>query len=241
MISGTDKDRGQTTEDGRRCPHRPTAPFAASLLSARLLSFAAALLCCLALALPVRAAVNCELNQPARDVARLFPGSTGYKTAYFSFAQSGGAPLLRKVETRLGGSPALYAPLDVPYTLYEIYKGDKKIGYIHGVNQKGQFGVIECFVSLDLNGVIKAFYIQRIAGQWASKFTAPQFGRQFIDLSLKDFEQYDTVHGKGSGKVAAIRNPAPEAVTDFYGLLRAVKKNLVLMDEFIYSAARGKS
>ena len=191
-------------------------------------------------ALPAPAAVNCELNYPSRDVARLFPGSTGFKTSYFSFGQRGGAPLLRKVEARLGGAPALYAPLDVPYTLYEIYQGDKKIGYIHGVNQKGQFGVIESFVSLDLKGTIKAFYIQRIAGQWARKFTSPQFGRQFLELGLKDFQRYDTVSGKGTGKVAAIGNPAPEAATDFYGLLRAVKKNLVLMDEFVYSAEGGR-
>jgi hypothetical protein len=190
---------------------------------------------------PVPAAVNCELNYPDSDVARLFPGSTSFKKTYFSFAQPGGTPLLRKVESRLGGHPALYAPLNVPYTLYEIYKGEKKIGYIHGVNQKGQFGVLEVFVSLDMNGMIKAFYIQRMSGQWAKKFTSSKFGRQFVGLTLKDFEQYDTVCCKGSGKVAAIVNPAPEAATDFFGLLRALKKNLILMDEFFYSADKVKS
>jgi len=197
------------------------------------------LLC--ARAVPVSAAVSCELNYPASDVARLFPDSTGFKTSYFSFAKRGGAPLLRKVEARLGGLPALYAPLDVPYSIYEIYKGTKKVGYVHGVNQKGQFGVLEVFVSLDLDGTIKAFYIQRIAGQWAKKFTSPKFGRQFIGLTLKDFERYDPISGKGTGKVAAIVNPAPEAVTDFFGLLRALKKNLILMDEFFYSVEKANS
>jgi hypothetical protein len=194
----------------------------------------------LSTAVPLPAAVSCELNYPSSDVSRLFPEFTSYKTAYFSFAQRGGAPLLRKVESRLGGFPALYAPLDVPYTLYEIYRGNKHVGYIHGVNQKGQFGVLEVFVSLDMHGAIKAFYIQRMAGPWTKKFTTPAFGRQFTGLSLKDFEQYDPVRGKGSGRVAAIVNPAPEAVTDFYGLLRAVKKNLVLMDEFFYSVEKSK-
>ena len=198
----------------------------------------AVMLLFLVMSAPAFAAVNCELNNPVRDVARLFPESTNFETSYFSFASRGGDPLLRKVEARLGGSPALYAPLNVPYTLYEIYKGKKKVGYVHGVNQKGQFGVLEVFVSLDMEGKIKAFYIQRIAGQSAKKFTSPKFGKQFLGLSLKDFEQYDTVSGKGSGKVAAIENPAPEAVTDFFGLLRAVKKNLILMDEFFYSVKR---
>jgi hypothetical protein len=185
--------------------------------------------------LPALAAVSCELNNPTSDVPRLFPESTGYKTSYFSFAARGGAPLLHKVEGRLDRVPALYAPLDVPYTLYQVFQGGKKSGYVHGVNQKGQFGVLEVFVSLDLNGTIKSFYIQRMAGPWAKKFTNPRFGRQFVGVSLKDFEHYDPIAGKGTGKVAAIANPAPEAVTDFYGLLRSVKKNLVLMDEFIYA------
>ena len=192
-------------------------------------------------AVPAQAAISCELNYPASDVKRLFPESTSYKTTYFSFAKLGGDPQLRKVEARLGNVPVLYAPLDVPYTLYEIYKGDKKVGYIHGVNQKGQFGVLEVFVSLDMNGTIKAFYIQRIAGQWAKKFTSQKFGKQFVGLTLKDFDRYDPVSGKGSGKVAAISNPAPEAVTDFLGLLRAVKKNLILMDEFFYSVEKAHS
>ena len=190
--------------------------------------------------IPSSGAVNCELNYPTSDVARLFPESTSFKTDYFSFSKRGGEPLLRKIEARLGGVPALFAPLDVPYTLYVIYKGDRKVGYVHGVNQKGQFGVLEVFVSLDMNGIIKAFYIQRMAGPWARKFTSPAFGKQFMGLSLNDFEHFDPVSGKGSGKAAAIRNPAPEAVTDFLGLLRAVKKNLVLMDEFYYSTEKGK-
>jgi len=188
---------------------------------------------------PLLAAISCELNYPASDIARLFPDSNDFKTTYFSFSTRGGTPLLQKVETRLGGPPALYAPLDVPYVLYEIYKGKKKVGYVHGVNQKGQFGVLEVFVSLDMNGTIKAFYLQRIAGPWGRKFTTPKFGKQFVGLNLADFEQYDPVAAKGSGRVAAIANPAPEAKTDFLGILRALKKNLILMDEFFYSAEKG--
>jgi hypothetical protein len=187
---------------------------------------------------PAHSAVSCELNYPASDVPRLFPESTSYNKIYISIAQRGGKSLLRKIESRLSGLPALYAPLDVPYTIYEVYNGKKKVGYVHGVNQRGQYGVLEVFVSLDMNGMIKAFYIQRIAGQWAKKFNSPQFGRQFVGITLKDFTQYDTVSCKGSGRVAAIANPVPKAETDFYGLLRAVNKNLILMDEFFYSAEK---
>ncbi len=180
-------------------------------------------------------AVGCDLNDPDRDVARLFPGSSGYKTMYVSIDRKGGEPLLVKVETKLGDKfHGIYETIDVPYTIYEIYANKKKVGYIHGVNQKGQFGGIQVFVALDLQGTIKAFYIQKMTSQYAGKLRDAKFGRQFIGLTLKDFESYDVVTGKGTGKVEAIKNPAPEAEEDFRAALRATKKNLVLMDEFIY-------
>jgi hypothetical protein len=178
-------------------------------------------------------AVGCDLNDPDRDVARLFPGSTGYKTLYVSIAQKGGEPLFARVEKRLGVKfQGLYETIDVPYTIYEILSNKKKVGYIHGVNQKGEFGGIQVFAALDLEGRITAFYIQKMTSQYAGKLRNAEFGRQFIGLTLKDFELYDV----SSGKVGEIKNPAPEAEADFRAALRAMKKNLILMDEFVYSA-----
>jgi hypothetical protein len=182
-------------------------------------------------------AVGCDLNDPDRDVARLYPESTGYKTIYTSILKKGGEKLLVKVENRLGDKfRGIYETIDVPYTIYEIYKNKKKIGYIHGVNQKGQFGGIQVFVALDLEGRIKAFYIQKMTSQYAGKLRDAKFGRAFIGLTLKDFNQYDVVSGKAAGKVGGIKNPAPQAEADFRAALRATKKNLILMDEFVYSS-----
>ena len=180
-------------------------------------------------------AVGCDLNDPDRDVARLFPESTGFKTVYVSISQRGGEPMLRRVESRLGDAfHGLYETIDVPYTIYEIYSKKQLIGYIHGVNQKGQFGGIQVFVSLDLKGRIKAFYIQKMTSQYAKAMRDAKFGGQFIGLTIKDFDQYDVLTGKAAGKIEAIKNPAPEAEVDFKAALRATKKNLILMDEFIY-------
>ena len=182
-------------------------------------------------------AVGCDLNDPDRDVARLFPESTGYKTHYVSIDRKGGQPLLEKIETRLGDKfRGIYETIDVPYTIYEIFTGKKRIGYIHGVNQKGQFGGIQVFVVLGLEGRIKGFYIQKMTSKYAGKLRDANFGKQFIGLTLKDFEFFDVVSGKASGRVEAIKNPAPEAGDDFKAALRATKKNLILMDEFVYSA-----
>ena len=183
-------------------------------------------------------AVGCDLNDPDRDVARLFPESTGYKTVYTSILKKGGEKLLATVEGRLGDKfRGLFETIDVPYTIYEIFAGRKKIGYIHGVNQKGQYGGIQVFLVLDLQGTIKGFYIQKMTSQYAAKLRDAKFGRQFAGLSIKDFANYDVVSGKSTGKVDTIKNPAPEAQIDFLAALRATKKNLILMDEFVYSAS----
>jgi hypothetical protein len=184
----------------------------------------------------VWAATGCELNSPDRDVRRLFPESTRYTSRYLSLRPD----QLREISARLGERYlALYEPLNVPYTLYDIYAGDEQIGYIHGVNQKGQFGGIQEFVALDMTGRVKSFYIQKMTGQSAAKFRDAAFAARFVGTSLKDFDSFDPVSGKGSGRLAEIRNPAPDMETDFYGVLRALKKNFVLMDELVY-ANRGR-
>ncbi|HEY5996364.1 MAG TPA: hypothetical protein VIU29_05045 [Candidatus Deferrimicrobiaceae bacterium] len=186
-------------------------------------------------------AVGCDLNDPDRDVKRLFPESTGYRTSYLSIDKRGGEPLLRRIEKRLGDPfRGIYETIDVPYTVYDIFKGKQKMGYIHGVNQKGQFGGIQVFVVLDLEGRIRGFYIQKMTSQWAKKLRDPKFGKQFAGLTVSDFDSYDPVSGKGSGKTASFSNPAPEAESDFRAALRALKKNMILMDEFVFAGERGK-
>ena len=194
---------------------------------------------CLFTANPIQAAVGCDLNDPDRDVARLFPESTGYRTIYMSIDKKGGKPLLEKIEKRLGDPfKGLFETADVPYTIYEILKNGEKIGYIHGVNQKGQYGGLQVFLVLDLHGTIKSLYFQKLTSKGAKRLREPQFGAQFEGLRLADFASYDVVSGKTTspGRIDAIENPAPEAEKDFRATLRAVKKNLILMDEFGFSA-----
>jgi len=184
-----------------------------------------------------QAAVGCDLNDPDRDVARLFPGSTGYKTMYVSIDKKGGEALLLHIEARLGDKfQGLFETADVPYTIYEIYKGKDKIGYIHGVNQKGRYGGLQVFLVLDVEGNIRSFYFQKLTSRAAKELRDPVFGKQFEGLNLADFYNYDVASKKtvSPGRVDAIKNPSPDAADDFYASLRATKKNLILMDEFLY-------
>ena len=202
-----------------------------------LIAIAAGLVVLLAGSLSAWGAVGCSLNDPDRDVAWIFPESTGYKALYVNIADQGGEALLKKIETELGDTfHGLYETIDNPYTVYEIYGGKKKVGYIHGVNQKGQYGGIQVFLALDRDERIRAFYIQKMTSRYAGKLRAAAFGKQFVGLTLKDFDDYDVVSGKAAGRIAEIRNPAPKAEGDFRAVLRAVKKNLILMKELVYAA-----
>jgi len=189
------------------------------------------------------AAVGCDLNDPDRDVARLFPGSTGFKTSYVSIKDKGADALLSRVEARLGDTfKGLYETIDVPYTIYEVLKGKEAVGHIHGVNQKGVYGGIQVFLALDLQGTIKALYFQKLTSRYAKALRDPKFGKQFEGLSLKDFQGYDVASGKAvDSRVASIKNPAPGAEKDFRSALRGVKKNLILMDEFVFAGERPKA
>lgn len=182
--------------------------------------------------LSIWAAVGCDLNDPDKDVARLFPGSTGYKTSYRNLSREGGKDLLARLEGRLGDKfSGLYETMDVPYTLYSIYKGKALIGYIHGVNQKGRYGGIQIFLSLDTSGKILNMYFQKISSKNAKAYKTASFTDQFKGLNLKDFAGWEVAKAKGSGKLASIKNPATSD-PDFAAIMRGVKKNLVLMQHF---------
>lgn len=193
--------------------------------------------------LVLHAAVGCDLNDPDRDVKRLFPGSTGYKTLYVSIAKKGGDDLLKKIEARLGDRfTGLFETADVPYTMYEVTQGADIIGYIHGVNQKGTYGGIQVFLALDTAGTIRGFYFQKLTSRAAKAFRTLSFGEQFHGLSLEDFYKYDVVSGTEdpAGPISRIKNPDPASEKDFRAALRAAKKNLILVDEFLLGNAHLK-
>jgi hypothetical protein len=183
------------------------------------------------------AAVGCDLNDPDRDVKRFFPSSSGYKTAYFSIDKLGGETLLKEVEQKLGDSfQGLYETIDVPYTLYTIYKGEEIIGYIHGINQKGRYGGLQVFLVYDEKENIKNFYFQKLTSKKAKELRSKEFAKQFIGLNLLDFQDYNPKTTETSNpKAATIKNPDPEDTVDFPATLRAVKKNLILVNIFLAS------
>ena len=171
------------------------------------------------------AAVGCTLNDPDRDVRRIFPESTGYKTEFITIKERGSEELKHEIEKKLEDTlDLIYETLDTPYAYYTILKGKEIIGRVHGVNQKGMYGGMQIILATDLDGVIIDFYYQKISSPEAGKFRDGSFTEQFIGLELEDFFNNDVL--------SEMKDPSENSTEDFKQTLRGIKKNLILLDKF---------
>ena len=173
----------------------------------------------------VFAAVGCTLNNPDRDIKRLFRKATNYKTEFISIKDHGGEELAREIEAKLKDKlEPRYESLDVPYTYYTVLNKKEVIGYVHGVNQKGMYGGLQLILATDPNGKILDFYYQKISSPESKKFRDKKFTKQFIDLTLAEFYKHDLTK--------KIKDPSKKSAGDYLATLRGLKKNLILHDEF---------
>lgn len=173
----------------------------------------------------VYAAVGCTLNNPDRDIKRLFSKATNYKTEFITIKERGGKELVEEIETKLKDKlEPTYESIDAPYAYYTVLKKKETIGYVHGVNQKGMYGGIQLILATDPNGMIIDFYYQKISSPESKKFRNKKFTKQFKGLTLADFYKHDITK--------KIKNPSEKNAQDYLATLRGIKKNLILHDEF---------
>jgi len=172
------------------------------------------------------AAIGCTLNDPDRDIKRLFPEATNYKTEFITIEESGGKELAKEIEVKLADKlEPTYESIDVPYAFYTVLKKKQTIGYVHGVNQKGMYGGIQIILATDPNGVIVDFYYQKLTSPEGKKFKDKKFTKQFVGLNLADFYTKDLAK--------KIKDPSKNSAGDWLASLRGTKKNLILHDEFM--------
>ena len=174
----------------------------------------------------VFSAVGCSLNDPDRDVLKIFPESTGYKTEFITIKERGGQDLVKEIEKRLGDKlGATYESVDVPYAYYIVLKGKEVVGYIHGVNQKGTYGGMQIILATDLEGKIIDFYYQKISSPESRAFRDKIFREQFFGVTLEEFYNQEFVE--------KLRDPSKTNNKDFSATVRGIKKNLILFDIFM--------
>lgn len=197
----------------------------------------------LAVPQPALAAIGCTLSNPAQDLKYLFPEMTSYKEDLKEFPRmKDGEGLFQSLKARLGGDlDAIYETFEIPYTVYSVYKGKAKLGVVHGVNVPGKGGVIQVFLWTDPEtAAIRRFFFQRLESPAAAGLRAKGFRTQFEGLTLADFYKHDYYAAAETGalgdKVGRLKAPALDAAgkPDHEAALRGVRKNLVLLDFFVY-------
>jgi len=188
-------------------------------------------------------AIGCTLSNPAQDLKYLYPQMTTYKEALNEFPRlKDGAALFKALRERLGSDlDPIYETFETPYSVYSVFEGQTKIGIVHGVNVPGKGGVIQVFLSMDpKTAEIRSFFFQRLESPAARQLRTKEFRSQFEGLTLADFYKHDYYAAASPGakadKVAAIKPPAldPSGRPDYDASLRGLRKNLILLDFFIY-------
>lgn len=195
-------------------------------------------------ALPAeRVAIGCTLSNPAEDLKYLFPEITSFREDAKDLGKLKDGPVLyKKLQERLGSDlDPVYEAFDTPYTVYSVFRGTELIGIVHGVNVPGRGGVIQVFLSADpKSGEIRALFFQRLESPAASELRGKAFRAQFRGLTLADFYKHDyyavAEPGSAKDKLAGIKDPTsdPAARPDYEATLRGVRKNLILLDIFVY-------
>jgi len=192
---------------------------------------------------PLLAAIGCTLSNPAEDLKYLYPEMTTFKEELKEFPKmNDGAALFKGLRGRLGSDlDPIYETYETPYTVYSVFKGQTKIGVVHGVNVPGKGGVIQVFLATDpATAVVQRFFFQRLESPAARQLKSKEFLAQFTGLTLADFYKHDyyaaAEPGAKADKVGAIQPPPldPAGKPDYGAALRGVRKNLILLDCFVY-------
>lgn len=181
----------------------------------------------------VFAAVGCTLNNPDRDIRVLFPASTGYKTHFKTIRPLGGETLLTKIEQKLGDKlEPDYENMDVDHVYYQVFKGKETIGWVFGINQKGEYGLLQVILATDTDGKIINFYYQTFRSPNIDAFKDTNFTHQFIGHNLADFYYHSGYKGTYLDPFASVKDPTGSDDPDFGNTMRGLKLNLILFDTF---------
>jgi hypothetical protein len=189
------------------------------------------------------AAVGCTLSNPAQDLKSIYPTMTTYREELRQLdTMKGGKEMFEALKERLGGDlDPVYETIETPYTLYTVFQGQEVIGFVHGVNVPGKGGVIQIFLATDpKTAEIRKFVFQRLESPAAKALRNKDFRSKFEGFTLADFYKHDYYAAvdpsSDKDKVAQIANPVkdPEGQPDFQATLRGVRKDLILLDLFVY-------
>lgn len=189
-------------------------------------------------------ATGCTLSNPVQDLKYLFPQMTSYKEELRDFSKmNDGRDSYRALNVRLGSDlDQLFEGYGTQYTIYIVFKESEILGIVHGVNVPGEAGLIQVVLSMNPDsGTIRRVSYQRLDSRAAPALNRREFLDQFDQLSLADFYRHDYYQiaepGSERDRISRIKNPVAghRGASDYDATVRAVRKNLILLDFFVYN------
>ena len=193
---------------------------------------------------PAFAAIGCTLGNPAADLKHLYPEMTSYREVTREFRSFKDGPVLyEKLATRVGKLDPIYEAYETPYTLYSVFNGEKRVGFVHGVNVPGSGGVIQLFVATEPETAkIRTLFFQRLESPASKALRDKAFRARFTGVTLGDFYRHEYYAVAEPGAKADTLSPllkAPAELTgdgaaDFSSAMRGLYKNLLLLDILAY-------
>lgn len=210
----------------KRAAHR-RAPLAV-LLAVGLVVGAASLV-----SAPAWAAVGCQLNDPQRDIQRLFPEMKWFVTQQITFQLQGPAAYAALGE-RLGDAlDPLWETADVPYSRYDVYGEAGLVGWVIGANQRGTYSNIQLHVALNADGGTRSVYLQSIRSPAYAKFQSPDLLAALAKVPLATYPRWSACYVGGRCEGFPVVDPTGGAeAEDYRHILRALAK-LELLRELL--------
>lgn len=131
----------------------------------------------------------CVWRDPDQTMTKIFPEAKDYRTVDVRLTPTLQARIEKAIGRKLTSGEA------DSWTYYILVgTGGKPIGTVLADAEKGEYGVIEMVMGIDLSGKIRKLYIQRSRERKAKELASPAFLHQFEGKTVADtFEVGRTV------------------------------------------------
>ncbi len=134
----------------------------------------------------------CIWRFPDKDIQKLFPRATGYKTEIVTYTEKEKAEIEKELGSKLDDD-------ETKFNFYRILEDTVPIGLVLTHSAKGQYGAIEVVIGLDNEGKISGLLIQRDREKLSKGLRSNKFLGQFVGQTVTS--KFDNITGiKGAEK-----------------------------------------
>lgn len=175
-------------------------------------------------------AAICAFRNPDRDVYRLFPDATNYRSVFTELDENN-----RGIIEKALGQYIILSDIGT-HTFYVILKGERPIGFIHPHAELGTYGNVEIIWAYNLDGSIKDYIIQRSREKRTRELESKDFRNQFKGKRLGDIFTLGKSKNINPEFIKPVEGAEKESSIIAYGAKKVLILNKYLFQETIEKA-----